>query len=72
MSSAYSKNTHVSWKWGQGSATGKVVEVFTEKVTKTIKDTEVTRQADEACPAYFIEQEDGSTVLKSHSELSHS
>lgn len=59
----------MSWKWGQGEATGKVAQVFCEKVTKTINGTEVTRKADDECPAYLIEQEDGASVLKSHSEI---
>lgn len=62
----------VSWSWGEGTAEGKVVEKFTEKVTKTIKGTEVTRNATEDDPAFLIEQDDGDTVLKSASELSDS
>jgi len=63
-------NTKVEWEWGNGVATGKVTSRFTEKVTKTIKGNEVTREASEKSPAYLIEQEDGSEVLKSHSEVS--
>lgn len=70
MSKPYAVNTIVSWKWGDGSAEGKVKEVFTEKVTRTIKGNEVTRNADDDNPAYLIEQDDGDRVLKSHSELS--
>jgi len=62
-------NTKVKWSWGNGSAEGKVCSRFTEKVTKTIKGTEVTREASESSPAYLIEQDDGDKVLKSHSEL---
>jgi hypothetical protein len=62
-------NTKVSWNWGSGSAEGKVTSRFTEKVTKTIKGTEVTREASSECPAYLIEQDDGDEVLKSHSEV---
>jgi hypothetical protein len=46
-----------------------VVEIYTEKVTLTIKGTEITRNADEDNPAYKIEQDNGNHVLKSESEL---
>lgn len=59
----------VEWDWGTGTATGKVAEVFTERVERTIKGTRVTRDADKDNPAYLITQEDGDRVLKSHSEL---
>ena len=67
---AYSKGDKVEWEWGSGSATGKVTDVYTEKVTKTLKGSEITRDASEDEPAYLIEQEDGDEVLKSHSEVS--
>lgn len=70
MSSAYAVNTKVEWTWGNGTGKGKVREVYKEKVTRTIKGSDVTRNADEDDPAYLIEQEDGDKVLKSHSELS--
>ena len=44
-------------------------EVFTERVSRTIKGSEITRNATEDDPAYLIEQDDGDRVLKSHSEL---
>ena len=61
--------TEVSWTWGQGSATGKVTEVHHDKVTRTTKGQEITRNGTEDNPAYVIEQEDGTTVLKLHSEV---
>lgn len=66
----YSKGTRVKWNWGQGSAEGEVVESYTSPVEKTIKGSEVKRDADDDNPAYLIEQDDGDEVLKSHSELS--
>jgi len=63
------KGTNVSWEWGQGSASGEVVEVFTGEVTRTIKGSEVTRKASEEDPAYLIKQDDGDEVLKSKSEV---
>ncbi|HEX8299909.1 MAG TPA: DUF2945 domain-containing protein [Rubricoccaceae bacterium] len=59
----------VSWTWGAGTATGTVSEVFTDHVTRTIKGTEVTRNATPDEPAYLVEQDDGDRVLKSASEL---
>ena len=59
----------VSWNWGNGTGTGKVTERFTQKVTRTISGSDITRNASDDEPAYLIEQEDGSRVLKSTSEL---
>lgn len=67
---AYETGDEVEWNWGSGTGTGTVQEVFTERVTRTIDGTEVTRNADPDNPAYLIEQEDGDRVLKSESELS--
>lgn len=67
---AFRKGSKVSWKWSANTASGKIVERFTEKVTRTIKGTEVTREASSKEPAYLIEQDDGDKVLKSKSELS--
>ena len=66
----YSEGTKVEWDWGNGTGTGKIETVYTEKVTRKIKGTEVTRDADEDSPAYYIKQDDGDAVLKSHSEVS--
>ena len=66
----YSKGDKVEWTWGSGTATGTVQESFTDRVTRTIKGTEVTRDASDDEPAYLIEQDGGDRVLKSESELS--
>ena len=66
----FRKGQHVEWNWGNGTAKGKVTEHFTQKVTRTIDGTEITRNADDDNPAYLIEQDDGGRVLKSQSELS--
>lgn len=63
------EGTKVEWDWGDGTATGKVAERYTEKVTKTFDGTEVTRDASSDEPAYLIEQEDGGRALKSKSEV---
>lgn len=63
------KGTNVKWNWGSGTAKGKVVETFTEKVTKTIKGTKVTRNGEKSNKALYIKQDDGDHVLKSESEV---
>ena len=59
----------VSWDWGQGTASGKVIEIHREEITRKIKGSEVTRKGTQDNPAYLIEQEDGTKVLKLRSEL---
>ena len=59
----------VSWDWGQGTAEGKVTEIHRETITKKIDGSEITRKGTKDNPAYLIEQEDGSKVLKLRSEL---
>ncbi|MEM8653515.1 MAG: DUF2945 domain-containing protein [Pseudomonadota bacterium] len=66
---SYSEGTQVEWDWGNGTGTGKVVKVYTQKTTLKIKGSEVTRDASEDEPAYKIEQDDGDEVLKSDSEV---
>lgn len=63
------KGTEVKWSWGNGSATGKVTDTFTEKVTRTFKGSEVTREGSEDDKALLIEQSDGDQVLKLQSEV---
>jgi hypothetical protein len=63
------KGTEVKWNWGNGTAKGKVMETFTEKTTKTIKGSEVTRNGEEGNKALYIKQDDGDYVLKSESEV---
>lgn len=63
------KGTEVSWKWASSTASGKVTEVHHEKVTRTTKGSKISRNGSEDDPAYVIEQEDGTTVLKLRSEV---
>lgn len=65
----FSKGTRVQWHWANGTGEGKVSDVFTRKVSRTIKGSKITRNADEENPAYLIKQDDGDRVMKSHSEL---
>jgi len=63
------KGTNVKWTWGNGTATGKVEETYTKKVTKTIKGSVVVRNGESGNKALYIKQEDGDYVLKSESEV---
>lgn len=59
----------VTWKWGDGTASGSVKERFESDVTRTIKGSEITRNASADEPAFLIEQDDGDEVLKSITEI---
>lgn len=64
----YNEGDKVEWDWGNGTGSGTIKQVYTQKRTVTIKGSEITRDASEDEPAYLIEQDD-SEVLKSHSEV---
>ncbi|MGB3617876.1 MAG: DUF2945 domain-containing protein [Catalinimonas sp.] len=68
---AIQKGSRVKWKWGNGHAEGKVVETYAEKVTKTIGGEEITRNGETGNKALYIEQKDGSKVLKLEQEVEH-
>ena len=61
--------TTVKWKWGSAWAEGKVTEIHHADVSRTTKGSEITRHGSEEDPAYVIEQDDGTTVLKLQSEV---
>ena len=63
------EGTKVKWKWGKGTATGRVKDIFERKVTTTIKGTKVTRNGAPGNKALFIQQENGNEVLKLESEV---
>lgn len=65
----FKKGDKVRWNWGSGHPGGTIREIYEEKVTKTIKGSEITRNASPEEPAYLIEQDDGDQVIKSGSEL---
>ena len=66
---AISEGDKVEWDWGSGAGQGAVKKIYTQKTTVKIKGSEITRDADDDCPAYPIEQQDGDEVLKSDSEV---
>jgi hypothetical protein len=61
--------TTVSWSWGTGTAEGRVVAIHRRPVVRTIKGTRITRLGSDQDPAYEIEQDDGTKVLKLRSEV---
>lgn len=63
------KGSQVSWKWGNGTARGTVTAVHRSSVTRTIKGSRITRNGSADDPAYEIEQDDGTRVLKLRSEV---
>ncbi len=63
------EGTEVQWSWGNGTATGTVVAVHREKVTRTLAGSEITRNGSDDDPALLIEQADGARVLKLRSEV---
>lgn len=67
--SQFHKGDRVKWNWGNGQGEGEVQKIHKHRVTMTIKDSEITRNASANVPAYTIQQADGDTVLKSESEL---
>ena len=63
------KGTRVKWEWGNGTAEGKVENIYTTKTTKVIKGNKVTRNAEAGNRAVYIRQDDGDYVLKSENEI---
>lgn len=61
--------TTVSWAWGSARAEGTVVAIHHDTVRRTIKGSEIVRHGSRADPAYEIEQDDGTPVLKLRSEV---
>ena len=61
----------VKWDWGNGTGTGEITERFESDVTRTIKGSEVSRNASKDEPAFLIKQDDGDKVLKSVTEIDH-
>lgn len=63
------KGTQVSWKYGTGTATGKVESVHKEPITRKLKGSDITRNGSATDPALLIVQENGDRVLKLKSEV---
>lgn len=69
------QGSEVKWKWGSSTASGKVTEIHCSTLTRSSKGSEITRHGSDHDhdhdPAYVIEQEDGTIVLKLRSEVEH-
>lgn len=65
----FSEGDAVKWDWGNGTGEGKVETVYTEKTTRKINGSEITRNGSEDDPALYIVQDDGDAVLKLASEV---
>lgn len=63
------KGTQVTWKYGTGTATGKIEETHKDTITRTLKGSDITRHGTAENPAYLIVQESGDKVLKLKSEV---
>lgn len=63
------QGSKVKWKWGSGTAIGRVQETYTKQITKTIKGTDVTRDGTTNNKALYIKQDEGDYVLKLENEV---
>lgn len=70
MSDSLRVGQYVEWRWGNGTAEGQIVERFERPVERTLSGSPVKRNGSADDPAFLIEQEDGTEVLKLSSELS--
>ena len=63
------KGSKVSWKYGTGTAIGKIEEVHKEPIEITIKGSKIHRNGTPDNPALVIAQDNGDRVLKLQSEV---
>ena len=65
-----SEGDKVEWEWGNGKGSGTVQSRFTEKTTRKIDGTEVTKNGSNDNAALYIKSDDSNNVLKLESEVS--
>jgi hypothetical protein len=70
MVEGFRKGMRVKWNWGQGVGRGRVAERFDAQVEKTIEGALIRRNGSARNPAYLVQTDNGSEVLKLASELS--
>lgn len=63
------KGTQVSWKYGTGTATGKIESIHKEPITRKLKGSDIHRNGSATDPALLIVQGNGDRVLKLASEV---
>ncbi len=66
---SFPKGSRVEWISLGGRLKGKVIAVYTHNIRELRGTRRTVRMASDACPAYLIQMDDGSTLIKSHSEL---
>lgn len=64
----YLKGSQVSWNWSGGAGSGKISNVFTDRVYRTTKVGEDARGVSPECPAFRVTQKDGAEILNSSCE----
>ena len=64
MLNSFRSGQRVGWKWGSGTAEGRVTEKFERRVQCTFKGSRGVKKGMGENPAYLIEQEDGGYELK--------
>ena len=70
MIEGFRKGMRVKWNWGQGVGRGRVAERFDGQVEKRIEGALIRRNGSARNPAYLVQTDSGSEVLKLASELS--
>ena len=70
MIEGFRKGMRVKWNWGQGVGRGRVADRFDGQVEKTIEGALIRRNGTVRNPAYLVQTDSGSEVLKLASELS--
>ncbi|HWV11880.1 MAG TPA: DUF2945 domain-containing protein [Sphingobium sp.] len=70
MSEGFRKGMRVKWNWGQGVGRGRITERFDDQVERTIEGALIRRNGTARNPAYLVQADSGSEVLKLASELS--
>ena len=70
MTDDFRRGMRVKWNWGQGVGRGRVDERFDRHVEKTIEGALIRRNGTAQNPAYLVQTDSGSEVLKLASELS--
>ncbi len=69
MNNVIQAGTSVSWKWANGEAHGKVIEILHRSVAWTLTGDAITRDGTDENPTYLIRQMDGRRVLKQRYEI---
>lgn len=61
--------SNVIWKWLGREIHGRVLAVYTQRVSKTIKGKQITRNGSKENPAYLVISDAGNQALKLQTEL---